>query len=163
MIHLNPKAPKGPFLTLFQRDLLAAYQEVEPEITSNVMKYYVQHASQWLSWKNVALSVHAKVPPYTVEATKTSTSLLQAVDVVSLLQNRSTRLKHFFTQKSKKAPCLALSNISSTFWKLIDNHSRSTERRIGKLKNLVNERIIDTSHFNRTDLRLRAYLCNMEM
>ena len=45
MIHLNPKAPEGPFLTLFQRDLLAAYQEVEPEITSNVMKYYVQHAS----------------------------------------------------------------------------------------------------------------------
>ena len=32
-------------ITLFQRDLLAAYQEVEPEITSNVMKYYVQHAS----------------------------------------------------------------------------------------------------------------------
>ena len=29
------------------------------------MKYFLAHASQWLSWKNVALSVHAKVAPCT--------------------------------------------------------------------------------------------------
>ena len=159
---IDPKAPEGPFLILFQRDLLAAYQEIAPEITSNVMKYYVQHAPQWLSWKNVALSVYAEVPPYTVEATKTSTNLPQAIDVVYLLQNRSARLKHFFTQKNKDTPYIALSNINFTFWKSIGNHNRSTERRIEKLKNLVNERIIDTSQINHTDLRLRAHLCNME-
>ena len=49
MFLLNTKAPEYPFLILFQQDLFAAYQEIAPEITGNVMKYYVQHACQWLS------------------------------------------------------------------------------------------------------------------
>ena len=30
MIYLHPKAPEGPFLCLFQRDLLCSYFEIEP-------------------------------------------------------------------------------------------------------------------------------------
>ena len=33
-------------------------------------KYDLGHASQWLSWKNVALSVHEEVAPYPAEAVK---------------------------------------------------------------------------------------------
>lgn len=164
MIHLHPKVPEGPFLTLFQRDLLSSYSEIEPDITSIVMKYYLSHASQWLSWKNVALSVHAKVAPYTAEAVQTSESLPETVDVVSLLRNRNSRLKHFFTQSSKTAPCIQMTHVKPAFWKSIENHNRSTERRIGKLKGLVNEKIRDHStQLSSSDLRLRAHLCNMEI
>ena len=75
---------------------------------------YNTHVNGFL-WKSVALSGYAEVPPYTVEANKTSTNLPLAVDVVSLLQNRAARLKHFFTQKSKETPYINLSNINSTF------------------------------------------------
>ena len=64
------------------------------------MKYFLAHAKQLLSWKNVALSVHAKVAPYTAEADKSSKSLPEGVDVRSLLQDRRSRLKHFFTNRS---------------------------------------------------------------
>ena len=52
MIHLNPKAPEGPFI--FYRDLLSCFVEIDPNITDVVMKYFLAHASQWLFWKNVA-------------------------------------------------------------------------------------------------------------
>ena len=68
MIHLNPKAPEGLFLSIFHRDMLSCFVEIDPNITDVVMKYFLAHASQWLSWKNVALSMHAKVAPYTAEA-----------------------------------------------------------------------------------------------
>ena len=45
------------------------------------MKYFLAHASQWLSWKNVALSVHAKVVPCTAEAVKSLKFLTEEVDV----------------------------------------------------------------------------------
>ena len=59
MIHLNPKVPEGLFLSIFHRDLLSCFVEIDPNITDVVMKYFLAHASQCLSWKNVALSVHA--------------------------------------------------------------------------------------------------------
>ena len=73
MIHLNPKTPEGPF-SIFHRDLLSCF-EIDPNITDVVMKYFLAHASQWLSWKNVALSENAKVAPYTAEAVKSSVCL----------------------------------------------------------------------------------------
>ena len=94
------------------------------------MKYFLAHASQWLSWKNIASSVHAKVTPYTAETVKSSKSLTEEVDVRSLLQDRRSRLKHFFTIWSKEAP--SMTRVQPSFWKSIDNHNRSTERRIGK-------------------------------
>ena len=54
MIHLNPKAPEGSFLSLFYADLLNCFVEIVPNITDVVMKYFLAHVSQWLSWKNVA-------------------------------------------------------------------------------------------------------------
>ena len=32
MIRLNPQAAEGPSLTLFQRDLILAYRQLEPDI-----------------------------------------------------------------------------------------------------------------------------------
>ena len=63
MIHLNPQAAEGPSLTLFQRDLILAYRQLEPDIADMVWKYFLPHASKWLSPINVALSVYAEVPP----------------------------------------------------------------------------------------------------
>ena len=68
MIHLNTKAPEGPFI--FHRDLLSCSVEIDPNITDVVMKYFLAHASQWFFWKNVVLSVHAKVAPYTAKTVK---------------------------------------------------------------------------------------------
>ena len=76
MIHLNRKAAEGPF-SIFQRDLLS-FVEIDPNITDVVLKYFFAHASQWLSWKNVALSVYAKLALYTAEAVKSSKSLPEA-------------------------------------------------------------------------------------
>ena len=36
MIHLNPQAAQGPSLTLFQRDLILAYRQLEPDIADVV-------------------------------------------------------------------------------------------------------------------------------
>ena len=107
--------------------------------------------------------MHAKVAPYTAEAVKSSKSLTEEVDVRSLLQNRS-RLKHFFTNRSKEAPCILMTRVQPSFRKAIDDHNRSTKRRIGRLKELINKKIRDEptqlTHF---DLRLSAHLCNMEI
>ena len=163
MIHLNPRVPEGPFLNLFQRDLLFAFRQIEPAVANVAMKYFLEHASKWLSWKNVALSVYSEVPPYTTEAIKTSRSFPQSVDVRLFLQDPTKKLKHFFTLKSKDAPCITASHIHPSFWKSIDNNNRSTERRIGKLKGVIQERISEKpSQLNRSDIRLRVFLCNME-
>ena len=57
-----------------------------------------------------------------------------------------------------------MTRVQPFFWKSIDNHNRSTEGRIRRLKELINKKIRDEptqlTHF---DLRLRAHLCNMEI
>ena len=153
MIHPKPGASEGPYLTLFQRDLIVAFQEIDPEIVKTTMKYFLEHASQWLSWKNVALSVYAKVAPYSVEAVK-ACPFPVTVDVCSLLQDRTTRLRHF-TMKSKEAPCIAVSHINPNFWKSIHNNNRATERRIGKLKGLINDKITE----NPSQLNHPTFVC----
>ena len=80
MIHINPAAPEGLFLTIFQSDLIAAFREIDPDIVQIEMKYYRGHASQWLSWKNIALSVQAEKASYFAEAVKTC-SLPQSAGV----------------------------------------------------------------------------------
>ena len=62
LIHLKPTASEGPFLTLFQRDILSAYRDIDPEIADVALKYFLKHATCWLSPKNVALSVHGDTP-----------------------------------------------------------------------------------------------------
>ena len=97
MIHLHLKACDGPFLTLFQRNLLLAYREIQPDVADMVMKYYLDHAGQWLDPQNVALSVYSEVPPYPIEAVKVSSSMPLSIDVNNLLMNRNAGLKQFFT------------------------------------------------------------------
>ena len=69
-IHLKSSAAEGPSLVLFTREVLLAYKEVDLPVFEAIWKHIVQHASQWLSPKNIALSVHDEVPPYTVDAVK---------------------------------------------------------------------------------------------
>ena len=117
-----------------QRDLLNSYQEIDREIADVVFKYFLDHAVHWLSPKNVSLSVFSEVPPYCMEAVKTA-SFPDVVNTRALLQDRTSRLRHFFTSASKNAPCITMTSVSPNFWKTIDNNNRSTERRIGKLIN----------------------------
>ena len=71
MIHLKPSAAEGPGITLFQRNLLLAYKEIDSELAEVALKYFYDHAQQWMTPINVALSVYAEVPPYSVEAVRT--------------------------------------------------------------------------------------------
>ena len=90
--------------------------------------------------------------------------LPDTVDIKSHLMDRTTRLKHFFTTQSKIAPCISYSRIPPKFWIAILSNNRSNECRIGRLKNIVNDKIGDEpSPMNKTDKRLRAFLCNMEL
>ena len=70
LIHLKPTASEGHFFTLFQRDILLAYRDIDPEIVNVALKYFLKHATCWLSPNNVALSVYEETPPYSVEAVK---------------------------------------------------------------------------------------------
>ena len=46
LIHLKPSAAEGPRITLFQRDLLLAYREIDFELADVVLKYFYEHAVQ---------------------------------------------------------------------------------------------------------------------
>ena len=133
MIHLNQKAVEGPTLTLFQRvhrDLILAYRHLDNDIADVVRKYYVPHASQWLSPTNVALSVYAEVPPYSLRAVTASQSFLDSIDIATVLINSKWRLKRFSIKRSKEAPCISASHLNLAFWRSIETHNRSCERRI---------------------------------
>ena len=57
-----------------------------------------------------------------------------------------------------------MTRVQPSFWKAIDNHNCSTERRIGRSKELINKKIRDEpTQLNHSDLRLRAHLCNMKI
>ena len=71
LIHRKPTATEGPAVTLSQRDLLLAYREVDVELADIALKYFREHALQWMTPTNVAVSVFAEWPPYPVEAVKT--------------------------------------------------------------------------------------------
>ena len=45
-IHLKLTAPQGPFLTLFQRDFISVYREINLEVADVVSKYDVEHATR---------------------------------------------------------------------------------------------------------------------
>ena len=111
---------------------------------------------------NVALSVFAEVLPYSIEAVKASHSP-DSVDARKLLQGRKGGLRDFFTSESKTAPCIVCSEVPVAHWQSIENNNRATERLIRKLKDVVQNTILDSpSHPNKIDMRIRAFLCNME-
>ena len=107
MIHLKPKACDGPFLTLFQRDLLFAYREIDEKVADVVLKCFVEHGSQWLCPKNVALSLFSDCPPLSLNAVKTFSSLPADVDTRAQLQCRVARLKLFHRPVSTGTVCYA--------------------------------------------------------
>ena len=90
--------------------------------------------------KNVALNVHAEVAPHSAEAVKTC-FLLQSVDVCSLLSDATSHSKQFFTIKSKEAPCIFILHVHPAFWKPIHYNNWVIEKRIGKLKGIIKEKI----------------------
>ena len=48
-------------------------------------------------------------------------------------------------------------------WKTIENNNTATERLIGKLNGVVQNTILDSPlHPNKTDMRIRAFLCSVE-
>ena len=49
MTHLKPHACEGPFVTLFQRDLLLGFEAVDSDVCKVVNQYFLQHANSWLS------------------------------------------------------------------------------------------------------------------
>ena len=102
IIHLHPKAVVGPTLTLFENDLiLAQHSHFDNDIADVVWIYYVSHSSQWLSPTNVALSVYAEVPPYSLQPVTASEFFPDSVDIATVLINSKWRLKHFFTKVEK--------------------------------------------------------------
>ena len=119
-IHLKSSAAEGPSVVLFTRDLLLAYKEVDLPVFEAIWKHFVQDASQWLSPKNIALSVHAEVPPYTVDAVKEK-AFSKNVDIQQALLKRK-QLRDFFTEESKFSSCIACFS-SPMFWKSIDNNN----------------------------------------
>ena len=132
-IHLKPSAAEGPIIILFQRDHFLAYREIDSEQADVVLKYFYEHAAQWMSPVNVALSVFAEVSPYSIEAVKTS-HYPDSVDAQKLLQGRKAGLRDFFTSETRTALCIVCCAIPVAHWKSIKNNSRATERLIDKFK-----------------------------
>ena len=159
-IHIKPHASEVPFLTLFQRDLLLAYEVVDSDLCKVVNRYFMQHAKSWLSPHNVALSVYSENPPMAIEVLTSLTSFPEEAAIEDLLVNRQANLKDFVTIFSKRAPCILFGSVE--FWKSIENHNRCNEREIGMLKDLLHRKKIrdNPSQRSRTDLRLRSYLCS---
>ena len=60
------------------------------------------HASKWLSPVNVALSVYAQNPPYSLETVSSSESFPHSVETGTLLSAPKQRLKHFLRSEVKK-------------------------------------------------------------
>ena len=85
MIDLKRGTNQGPFLALFQGDLLIAFCDFDAEIVEMIMKHFFDHASHWLSYTNVSLSVHAEVALYSEETIKTCPLLPPSVDVRTIL------------------------------------------------------------------------------
>ena len=135
---------------------MLAHREIDSELADAVLKYFYEHAVQWVSPENVALSVFSEVSPYSIEAVKTS-HYPDSIDDRKLLQGRKAGLRYFFTSESRTAPCIVCFQVPVAHWKSIENNSRATERLIGKQK------ILDSpSHPNKTDVRIDAFLCNIE-
>ena len=143
-IHLKPSAAEGPSVVLFTRGLLLAYKEVDLPVFEAIWKHFVQLATQWLSPKIIALSVHTEMPLYTIDAVEEK-AFPKNVDIQQALLKRK-QLRNFFTEENKFSPCIACFS-SPMFWKSIDNNNRNTEWFIGRLKLIVNGMVRDDLEF----------------
>ena len=89
MTHLKPHACEGPFVTLFQRYLLLAFEALDSDVFKVANRYF------WLSPRNIALSVYYENPPMTKELLTSLTSLLEEVAIEDLLLMRRAKLRGF--------------------------------------------------------------------
>ena len=104
----------------------------------------------------MAFSVFAEVPSYSVETVALG-SLPTFVDTKSLLKDRKSTLKSFFSERSRSAPCVRCPEVPAEFWKNIDNNNRATEQIIGKMIGVINNLVAESPlHPNKTDVRIRA-------
>ena len=87
MTHLKPHACESPFVTLFQSDLLLAFEAVDSDICKVVNWHFLQHAKRWLSPHNIALSVYSENPPMIKEVLTSLTSMPE-VAIEDLLLTR---------------------------------------------------------------------------
>ena len=113
------------------------------ELADIALQYFCEHALQWMTPTNVALSVFSEWLLYSIEAVKTG-RFPDYVDAPKLLQNSKAGLKSFFTTESINAPCIACPELPAMFWKVVENNNRGTGRQIGKLKKIVHNRIVDS-------------------
>ena len=58
-VFLNPAAAEGP-AAIFQRDFLLAYREVDVEQADVALKYFCEHALQWMTPTNVGLNAFSE-------------------------------------------------------------------------------------------------------
>ena len=79
----------------FSARFVGSYWEHWCGIGRACFKVFLTPCSQWLSPKNVALSVHSEVPPFCIEAVQVS-SFPDTVDTMALSKNRKSRTSWFF-------------------------------------------------------------------
>ena len=120
MTHLKPHACEGLFVTLFQRDLLLAFEAVDSDECKVVNRYFFQHAKSWLLPPNITLSVYSENPPMTKKVFTSLTSLPEEVAIKDLLLTRRAKLRNFlpFPVKPHHASRLAQPNFEN-LWKII--------------------------------------------
>ena len=131
---------------MFQRNLLVAFCVIDAETIETIMRIFFDHASHWLSWKNVSVRVHAEVAMYSVENITTCPLLPPAMDVQTISLDRITRLQHFFALRNREAQCIVATHLQPKFWKSINNNDWATERRTGKLKGQSAAKLVKISN-----------------
>ena len=109
LIHLNSLEAEGPRITLFQRDLLLAYPKIDSKLSDVVLKYFYEHAVQWMSPVNIALSVFAEVSPYFQNLL--TSHYPDFVDARKLLQGQKAGLRDFLASESRTASCIVCSEV----------------------------------------------------
>ena len=115
MTHLKSHACEGPFVPLFQKDLLLAFEAVDPDVCKVVNRYFLQHAKSWLSPHNIALSVYSENSPMTKKVLTSLTSLSEEVATKDLLLTRRAKLSDFlsFPVKLRNASRLTRPNFGN--------------------------------------------------
>ena len=84
-------------MTLFQRDLLLAFETVDSDVCKVVNRYFLQHAKSWLSPHNIALSVYSENPAMTKTVLTSLPSQPEEVAAKKLLLTRRAKLRDFLS------------------------------------------------------------------
>ena len=148
---------------LFQRNLLFAYRQVNLNIAEVALMNFYKHAPMWLPPVNVTLCVFAEMPPYLREAVETGL-FPEFADAPGLLKDRRATFKSFFTGLSKTAPCINCAEVPIPVWRGTEYNNRCTERMIGKMKRVVQNKLMDVSYQqSKTDMSICAYLIGFNL